>query len=282
MPWKNSADTPNFFAPGLDSTDDIRGGLGYQGLANLERFVREGGLLIAVQTSASLPVAGGMTEMVNVADARTMQAPGSVVLSSVDDKKSPIAYGYDDKLYIYFRAGPVITVGGIGGGPGGGGGGGDDAAAGGRSSGRGSASDPDVIQGRKYAAPEKPVKRSPREQELFVPEDLTEAARWALPPKDQQPRVVLRFAADKELLLSGMITGANEIAEKPAVVDVPHGKGHVVLFANNPMWRNETMGSYFLVFNAILNYDHLSAGRVAGGQGTSSTVAAGGEEEEQD
>jgi hypothetical protein len=48
------------------------------------------------------------------------------------------------------------------------------------------------------------------------------------------------------------------------------------------MWRNETMGSYFLVFNAILNYDHLSAGRVAGGQGTSSTVAAGGEEEEQD
>jgi hypothetical protein len=150
-------------------------------------------------------------------------------------------------------------VGGIGGGPGGGGGG-DDAAAGGRSSGRGSASDPDVIQGRKYAAPEKPVKRSPREQELFVPEDLAEAARWALPPKDQQPRVVLRFAADKDLLLSGMITGGNEIAEKPAVVDVPHGKGHVVLFANNPMWRAETMGSFFLVFNAMLNYDHLNAG----------------------
>ena len=113
MPWKNSDDTPNFTAPGLDSTDDIRGGLGYQGLANLERFVREGGLLIAVQTSASLPVAAGMTDMVNVADARTMQAPGSVVLSSIDDKKSPITYGYDDKLYIYFRQGPVITVGGI-------------------------------------------------------------------------------------------------------------------------------------------------------------------------
>ena len=82
LPWKNSDDTPNFIAPGLDSTDDIRGGLGYQGLANLERFVREGGLLIAVQTSAALPVAGGMTDMVNVTDARTMQAPGSVVLST--------------------------------------------------------------------------------------------------------------------------------------------------------------------------------------------------------
>ncbi len=118
MPWKNSEDTPNFTAPGLDSTDDIRGGLGYQGLANIERFVRDGGLLIAVQTSAALPVAGGMTDMVNVGDARAMQAPGSVVLSNVDDKKSPIAYGYDDKLYVYFRQGPVITVGGFGaGGP---------------------------------------------------------------------------------------------------------------------------------------------------------------------
>jgi hypothetical protein len=258
-PWKNSAETPNFVAPGLDSTDDIRGGLGYQGLANLERFVREGGLLIAVQASAALPVAGGMTEMVNVSDPRTMQAPGSVVLSTIDDKKSPITYGYDDKLYVYFRQGPVITVGGNFGGPGGGG---AEESAGGpsRSSGRGTASDPDIIQARPYEPPEKPVKRTPHEQELYVPEDLPDSARFAVPPKDQQPRVVLRFAAEKDLLLSGMITGGSEIAEKPAVVDVPHGKGHVVLFANNPMWRGETMGSYFLIFNAMLNFDHLDAG----------------------
>jgi hypothetical protein len=279
MPWKYSAETPNFVAPGLDSTEDIRGGLGYQGLANLEKFVSDGGLLIAVQTSAALPVAGGMTEMVNVTDARTMQAPGSVVLSTIDDKKSPIAYGYDDKLYIYFRQGPVITVGGIGGGPGGGGGGSEE-GPGSRSSGRGSASDPDVLQGRKYTAPERPVRRTPREQELFVPEDIPDFARFALPPADQRPRVVLRFAPEKELLLSGMITGGNEIAEKPAVVDVPHGKGHVVLFANNPMWRNETMGSFFLVFNAVLNYDHLNAGRTAGATASSAASAAGNSEDE--
>jgi hypothetical protein len=215
--------------------------------------------------------------MVNVADARAMQAPGSVVLSSIDDKKSPITYGYDDKLYVYFRQGPVITVGGFGGG-----GGGPDEGPGGRSSGRGSANDPDVIQGRKYSAPEKPVKRSVRDQELYIPDELTEAARWALPPRDQQPRVVLRFAAEKDLLLSGMIVGGNEIAEKPAVVDVPHGKGHVILFANNPMWRNETMGSFFLVFNAVMNYDHLDAGRSAGTPATSGTSASGEGEEEQD
>jgi hypothetical protein len=276
-PWQNTDDTPNFVAPGLDSTADIRGGLGYQGLANLERFVSEGGLLLAVQSSAALPVAGGMTEMVNVSDPRAMQAPGSVVVSTVDDKKSPITYGYDDKLYLYFRQGPVITVGGIFGGFGPEEGPGASA----RSSGRGSLSDPDVVQARPYMPPEKTVKRTPHEQELYVPEDLAEFARWAIPPADQQPRVVLRFAAEKDLLVSGMITGANEIAEKPAVVDVPHGKGHVVLFANNPIWRAETTGSYFLVFNAILNFDHLSAGAAAPTPSASATTTAGGEDNDQ-
>jgi hypothetical protein len=46
------------------------------------------------------------------------------------------------------------------------------------------------------------------------------------------------------------------------VVDVPLEKGHVVLFANNPIYRGETIGSYFLVFNTILNWDNLNAGRV--------------------
>jgi hypothetical protein len=276
-PWKNSDETPNFVSPGIDSTDDMRGGLGYQGLANLEKFVRDGGLLIAVQSSAAFPVAGGFTEMVNVADARNMQAPGSVVLSTIDDKKSPIAYGYDDKLYVYFRQGPVITIAGNFGGFGGG----DDGPGGGaRSSGRGTASDPDIIQARKYEAPEKPEKRTPREQELYVPEDITEAARFAIPPADQQPRVVLRFAGEKDLLLSGMIVGGNEIAEKPAVVDVPHGKGHVVLFANNPMWRGETMGSYFLVFNAMLNFDHLDAGRSKSAPSSTANASVSSDDEE--
>jgi len=30
-----------------------------------------------------------------------------------------------------------------------------------------------------------------------------------------------------------------------------------------PVWRHETMGSFFLVFNAMMNYDHLNAGKTA-------------------
>jgi hypothetical protein len=42
------------------------------------------------------------------------------------------------------------------------------------------------------------------------------------------------------------------------------GKGSVLLFANNPVYRGETIGSYPLVFNAILNFDHLGSSGSAG------------------
>jgi hypothetical protein len=76
-----------------------------------------------------------------------------------------------------------------------------------------------------------------------------------------------------------MIVSGNEISEKPAVVDVPHGKGHVVLFANNPFWRGETMGSFFLVFNAMMNYDHLNVGRSAQSVPVDATATAADEDE---
>jgi hypothetical protein len=54
-----------------------------------------------------------------------------------------------------------------------------------------------------------------------------------------------------------MLENGEELAGKPAVIDAPRGRGHVLLFANNPMWRQNTQGSYALVMNAIMNWDHL-------------------------
>jgi hypothetical protein len=45
------------------------------------------------------------------------------------------------------------------------------------------------------------------------------------------------------------------------VVDAHFGQGNVLLFANNPIYRGETIGSYGLVMNAILNFDHLTKGK---------------------
>jgi len=40
-----------------------------------------------------------------------------------------------------------------------------------------------------------------------------------------------------------------------------YGKGHVVMFSINPMWRGETQGTYSLVLNTVMNFDNLNAGR---------------------
>jgi hypothetical protein len=69
--------------------------------------------------------------------------------------------------------------------------------------------------------------------------------------------VILRFAAADKLLIAGLLDHGSEMAERAAVVDARYGKGHVLLFASNPMWRGETIGSYPLVLNAIVNFDKL-------------------------
>lgn len=246
IPWKKSELTPNWgLSP--DQTDDIRDGLGIGGVANLQRFIESGGLFVTVGGNASLPIEFGITEGVSIQDARQLQARGSVFNTVFADRKSPISYGYDEKLAVYFSQSPLFQVSLLGGQP---------PAATSRPTGRGGADDADVVQGRRYV---EPVPSTPS------PDGISEENRWAvgasLPPLSMRPRVVLKFAPEKELLISGMLAGGSELAGKAAVLDVPVGKGHVVMFANNPMWRHQTHGSFSLLFNAILNFDNLHVGR---------------------
>jgi len=78
-------------------------------------------------------------------------------------------------------------------------------------------------------------------------------------PEEYRPNVILRYAESKGLLMDGLLDNGSAIAELPVVVDAHLGKGNVLLFANNPIYRGETIGTYGLVFNAILNYEHLGA-----------------------
>ncbi|MGD9561395.1 MAG: M14 family zinc carboxypeptidase [Pyrinomonadaceae bacterium] len=254
IPWKNSALTPNI---GLtpDQTDDMRGGMGVQGVANLQRFIEGGGLFITVGNNASIPIDFGIVSGVSIQDTRNLNVRGSVINTSFADRKSPISYGYDEKLAVYFSQSPLLQVASIGQRAFGGGG-----QPSGRPTGRGSEADPDIVQGRKPA-------------DVAAPTPTPDPSQ--IPPLAIRPRVVLQFAKnEKELLVSGMLSGGSELAGKAAVVDVPVGKGHVVMFANNPMWRHQTHGSFSLLFNAILHYDNLGVGRVEPARGRGSKTDA--------
>ena len=73
--------------------------------------------------------------------------------------------------------------------------------------------------------------------------------------------MLLRFAAEGDLLISGMLAGGRALAGKPALIHAPRGKGHVLIFLINPMWRQQTQGNFQLVLNAAMNFDSLNAGR---------------------
>jgi hypothetical protein len=254
LPWKVTPLTPNLGK--TDETDDMRPGLGWTGLDRLQEFVRQGGLLITASDSTSFAVTFGFTSGVGIAPAQKLKVTGSALRSKTVDAASPIVYGYGDNLAIFASNPPVFTLSNM---AGGGGGRRSTPEERQRPTGRGTADDPDVPQGRTPAdIPEEPH-AEPWEALPLTDEQLRNPIN-VVPPA-ARPRVVLRYADAKELLVSGLLDNGGELAQHAAIIDAPYGQGHVVLFSNNPFWRAETKGSYFLVFNAIMNFDSLSAGR---------------------
>jgi hypothetical protein len=76
-------------------------------------------------------------------------------------------------------------------------------------------------------------------------------------PRVDRKQVLMQFPGGDENVLSGLMRGANEIKNKPAIVDVPVGQGRVLLFATNPCYRWQNLGEFRMLFNAILNYKQL-------------------------
>lgn len=257
IPWKTSELTPNIGK--IDETDDIRPGMGWEGLANLQKFVRQGGVLLTVDDTASFAVNYGFAPGLSITPANKLKITGAVLRSKVVDGASPIAYGYDaaESLSIYSADGPIFGVSNTVSGRANRGAG-DDGSR--RATGRGTIDDLDSPQGR---PPSEPLPEKPHVeawQATPVRDEQLRNATNIIPPA-QRPRVVFRYGDARDLLVSGLLDGGGEIAQRPMVVDVPVEKGHVVVFSNNPMWRGETHGSYAMVLNAILNHDSLDAGR---------------------
>jgi hypothetical protein len=243
---------------GVDQTDDIRPGLGLKGVDNLNTFVRNGGVLLTVENTAETAVQFGLASGVSVNHPPRLHVVGSLLRTRVVDDASPLAYGLRDSLAVYSDDGSSFSITNVLGTRGGRFA--DSATA--RPTGRGTADELDVPQGRFPLDPQHDVApRRPLQpwQAAPVTDEQMRNPLSIIPPA-LRPRVVLRFADQRELLASGLLDGS-DVAQRPVVVDVPLGKGHVVLFANNPMWRGETVGSYFLVFNALLNFDRLDTGR---------------------
>jgi len=253
LPWQKTALTPNIGV--IDATADMRPGLGLDGLAHLKAFVEKGGLLITCEDTAQFAIDEGFAPGVSTVKGEA-KVVGTVLQSVIVAPDSPVAYGFGKTVPVMSADGMAFTISNTVGR-----GGGrvvmDPYAD--RPTGRGTIEDSDVVQGRTPSEPEPLVKQKPWEARKLNEEQ--ERNNPSVIPVAERPQVILRFAEAKGLLLSGLLDKGGSIAERPIVVDAHLGAGNVLLFGNIPIYRGETVGTYPLVFNAILNFDHLSAAK---------------------
>lgn len=93
--------------------------------------------------------------------------------------------------------------------------------------------------------------------------EKTMPVRWAngplltVPAIDRAQQVLMQFPGGDANVLSGLMKGANEIRNRPAIVDMPVEGGRVILFATNPCYRWQNFGEFRMLFNAIINYKSL-------------------------
>jgi hypothetical protein len=258
-PYKKTPDTPHLGIQ--DSTDDMRGGLGYDGLQELLKFVQAGGVLITEGGTSTIFPEFNLTPGISIESGDGLYVRGSVLKSLLADKTSPVLYGYDQNaLAVYFNQAPIFSVGGGG--------------FGGRG-GRGAA-----VEGGPGNFNMQPNAVQPRLTTLDGPPASTPASAAAgggrggrggfggrgggAGANPQAPRVRVWFPTDpNDMLLSGVLVGGEALAGRAVAIDAPIGQGHVVMFANRPFWRWQTQGNFFLGFNAILNWNDLNAGRAA-------------------
>jgi hypothetical protein len=267
IPYKKSAATPNLGA--LDQTDDIRGGMGMEGLLELAKFVQAGGTLLTEGSTATIFPEYGITTGVTVEEPRGLFVRGSILRGIISDAKSPIAYGYEGtQLPVYFSQAPVLAVGGGGGGGGFGGGGGEGGINGGL--------------GQNTTPMATPLRLSPFEEDSAATSGARggraggaggDSARFrdfaggrggvgGANADAARPRVVMSFPGNpNDMLLSGTLAGGQALANRAQIVDSKVGNGHIVMFGIRPFWRWQTQGTYFLGFNTILNWNDLDAGK---------------------
>ena len=222
MPFKKTAQTPSFGTPA--ESDDITGGIGYEGLAQIQRFVDGGGLMVTLGSGSMLALEGGLVRFVRrssggvprsaaggggASSAASQHAgtrtPGAHVRVTFDRPDHPIAYGYPAHTYVFRQNFPLYNI------------------------------------------PHRWLRMAYCTTCLDGPEDRS--------------GVVMEWGdtSDAPFVVSGQAWGEENLIGRPAILDMPVGKGHVVSFNFNPMHRDLNRGDQRLLWNALLNWQAIVA-----------------------
>jgi len=220
MPYKKTPQTPSFGTPA--ASDDITGGIGWAGLGELEKFVEQGGLLVTLGSGSMLALEGGIVRGVRRAAGgvpRSTKGGGAAAAAAAQnaETRTPGAH-----LRVTFDR-------------------------------------PDHPLSYGY-----PVHSYVFRQNFPLYDLPRHWLRMAycttcLDGPVDRSGVVLEWggAEGESFVVSGQAWGEQRLIGRPAILDMPVGKGHVVSFNFNPFHRDLNRGDQRLVWNAILNWEAI-------------------------
>jgi zinc carboxypeptidase len=224
MAFKKTAQTPSLGTPA--ESDDITGGIGWSGLEQIQEFVEQGGLLVTLGSGSMLALEGGIVRGVrrNAGGVpRTSQGGGSESAAAAQQAETR-------------TPGAHVRV--------------------------------------TFDRPEHPIAYGYPERTYVFRQNFPLYAmprRWlrmaycttCLDGPVDTNSVVLEWG-DREgapILVSGQVWGEANLKGRPAILDSPVGKGHVVTFNFNPLHRDMNRGDQRMLWNAIINWEAIVEGR---------------------
>ncbi len=233
--------TPEFPSLGIpDASEDITGGMGFAGLLNLDKFVRGGGVLIALGGAATLPVDGGIVRNAFHVSAGG-NTPGSELRVKVVRPEHPLVYGYETLTAVFRGNGPLFDVAKS-----------DRARVVLQFGTKKPEGDDDEAEKEKKPGGGSGIASGIEVEDLDTP--AVPAAELAAKPKGDKDK---DKKDDGRLVLSGLSRGQDALDGKPAILDLPTGKGRVILYAFNPLHRFLNLADFRFVYNALLNWNDL-------------------------
>ncbi len=233
MPYTRTREYPSHGTP--DSSPDITGGLTFRGLANLQEFVERGGVLVTLGGASNVVIEAGFARGVRAASTQELHTPGVEIRARFSRPDHPIAYGYPEITSVFrqdlnLHQTREADLGWV------------------------------VLQwGTEPLAyyDEKSIDDGPwgvgDETKHAARENESESPTGA----QGEPDSTSGRAKEQTLVVSGGMKGASELEGRPAILDIPVGRGRIVAFGFDPIHRTLARSDFRLVWNTLLNWNDL-------------------------